>query len=207
MPRWGLLLHLYSQFHITNYFVSYICGFGQIKLASILSLKYLKWWCMDSHWHGFDSHHHQWIYFIVINLTCLYLRYMILIQLIINLITSRCFAFFRIYKVLLKSTQHNMVHQTELQSWQFNILLYCCPLLELWIVCLSVDHVCICTKFLLLDYDTINVLDVHFHFSNHQLPISEQEQLQKQLFRNEMTTIEAVKNESPPTHPPSEIPS
>ena len=87
MPRWGLLLHLYSQFHITNYFVSYICGFGQIKLASILSLKYLKWWwCMDSHWHGFDSHHHQWIYFIVINLTCLYLHYMILIQLIINLI-------------------------------------------------------------------------------------------------------------------------
>ena len=69
-------------------------------------------------------------------------------------------------------------------------------------MCLSVDHVCICTKFLLLDYDTINVLDVHFHFSNHQLPISEQEQLQKQLFRNEMTTIEAVKNESPPTQPP-----
>ncbi|XP_078340992.1 uncharacterized protein LOC111099416 isoform X1 [Crassostrea virginica] len=38
--------------------------------------------------------------------------------------------------------------------------------------------------------------------SNHQLPISEQEQLQKQLFRNEMTTIEAVKNESPPYQPP-----
>ena len=76
-------------------------------------------------------------------------------------------------------------------------------------MCLSVDHVCICTKFLLLDYDTINVLDVHFHFSNHQLPISEQEQLQKQLFRNEMTTIEAVKNESPPTphlkYPPSSM--
>ena len=46
------------------------------------------------------------------------------------------------------------------------------------------------------------MLDVHFHFSNHQLPISEQEQLQKQLFRNEMTTIEAVKNESPPYQPP-----
>ena len=49
--------------------------------------------------------------------------------------------------------------------------------------------------------NTINVLDVHFHFSNHQLSISEQEQLQKQLFHNEMTTIEAVKNESPPPTP------
>ena len=109
--------------------------------------------------------------------------------------------FFGIY-FLLKSTQHNMVHQSELQSWQFNILLYCCLLLELWNVCLSVDNVWLCTKFL-------PYVLVHFHFSNNQLPISEQEQLQKQLFCNKMTTIEAVKNQRrPPSHqkyPPSSM--
>ena len=54
--------------------------------------------------------------------------------------------------------------------------------------------------------DTINVL-LHFHFSNNQLPISEQEQLQKQLFRNEMTIIETVKNQSPlyQKYPPSSM--
>ena len=45
------------------------------------------------------------------------------------------------------------------------------------------------------------------YISNHQLPISEQEQLQKQLFRNEMTIIEAVKNQSPlhQKYPPSSM--